>query len=141
MSFNNLIRAGRQPVCKITWHWKILNAREVFNKVFHNPILRKTGVLLFPFLWYKTRVPKVRNQGVTIKEVSDIAILEHVYNRCKNMDKIYTVRDSKYLNWKFKSHPEKESQFLAAYVEQEVKGYFVINEGEFRGMRRGIIVD
>ena len=73
--------------------------------------------------------------------MSDVAILEGVYNRWKNADKIYTVRDAKYLNWRFKSHPEKEYQFLAALIGQEVKGYFVISEGEFKGIKRGTIVD
>ena len=30
---------------------------------------------------------------------------------------------------------------MAAYVGHEVKGYFVISEGEFKGMKRGTIVD
>ena len=103
-----IIRSGRRPIYKITSHWKVLNARKAFNEVFHNPVLQKAGVLLSPLLRYKTGVPISRNKNVTVKEVSDVKILEDVYNRWKNADMIYTVRDEKYLNWRFKSHPENE---------------------------------
>ena len=76
-----------------------------------------------------------------MKQVNEVRILEGVYDKWKKPDKIYTIRDETYLNWRFKSHPEIAYQFLAAYVGQEVKGYFVISEGEFMGMKRGAIVD
>jgi len=141
MSVGNNLRTGGQPIYKTISHWKVLNPYEVFYAAFQNPILRKSGVVLSPFLRHKTGVPKVRNQNVTVKEVGDMVILEDVYNRWKNVNKIYTTRDAQYLNWRFKSHPEKEYHFLVANVGPEVKGYFVINQGDFRGMRRGTIVD
>ncbi len=140
-SIRNNIRAGRQPIYNRIRHWKVLNAQEAFNRVFHNHILQKTGGLISPLLWYKTRIPTLRNQNVTVREVSDMGILEDVYDRWKKPDKIYTVRDETYLNWRFKSHPEIYYQFLTAYAEEEVKGYFVISMTESMGLKIGTIVD
>ena len=141
MSFNSAIRSGSKPIRMLTKYWKALNPQEVFSTVFHNPILRVAGSLLSPLLWYKTRVQKLRNRSVTVQDVNDVKILENVYHRWRQTDKIHTIRDEKYLTWRFKSHPEIVYQFLAAYVGQEVRGYFVISVTEFMGMKRGTIVD
>lgn len=78
MSVRNNICTGGQPIYKTISHWKVLNTQEVFNKIFYNPVLQKTGVWLAPLLRHKTRVPEVRNQNVAINLVRDVAILEGI---------------------------------------------------------------
>lgn len=104
--------------------------------MLHNPLLQIASNALSPFIWYKTRIPKVQNNNVTIEIINDVRTLENVYNKWEKPDRIYTIRDETYLNWRFKFHPEIAYQYLAAYAGQEV-----ISMTESMGMKKGTIVD
>jgi GNAT superfamily N-acetyltransferase len=140
-SFPGNVKSGWHIICETNWHWRILSPARIFESVVENSLLRRLGVLMSPILWLVFRVPKSRDRGITVETVDDIGILEQVFNAWRNQQCIFAVRDRKYLEWRFKSRPERQYQFLVARVEGEARGYFVLSTEDFRGMKRGTIVD
>jgi len=140
-SFPGNVKSGWQIICETNWHWRVLNAARIFESVFENNPLRLVGGLISPLLWLRFRVPRFRDGSTTIGTVDDIGVLERIFNAWRNDQYIFTIRDRKYLEWRFKSRPEREYQFIVAQVGGEAKGYFVLSTETFRGMKRGTIVD
>ncbi len=142
-SFQGYLKCGWETINKTTWHWLVLNSNKVFNTVLDNYALQKAGALLIPLFRLKFRLPKLGSQNITVVPTSDLRVLGKVFNewKGKSSETIHTARDEKYLNWRFRLHPENEYLFIVAQIEDETKGYFIVNIGEFTGMKRGTISD
>jgi len=141
-SFRGYLKCGWQAIGRTAWYWKILNPEKVLNAVFNNYVLRKAGGLLSGIYWHKFRLPEFQNRNVTIGFVNDLNFLERIFNDWRSDNgKIYTIRDERYLNWRFRSHPKKKYLFIVSQMGEETKGYFTLNIDSFMGMKRGTISD
>lgn len=121
----------------------MLDPEKVVNTVFDKYAFRKVGGILSAVFWHKLRLPEFREQNITIESVNDLNVLERIFyewERAGN-DRICTVRDKTYLNWRFRAHPEKEYLFIVAQVGTGSRGYFVLNTERFMSMNRGTISD
>lgn len=140
-SFQGYLKQDWQVISKIAWHWKILNPERVLSTVFDNHVLQKAGRLVSLLLRHKSRLSKFPEQNITISFTNDLSDLERIFNEWKSKDKIYTIRDEKYLDWRFRFHPEKEYSFIVSHVRGKPKGYFIFSIEEFMGMKRATISD
>lgn len=142
-SFRGNLKCGWQTINKIGWYWQMLDPEKVVNTVFDKYAFRKVGGILSAVFWHKLRLPEFREQNITIESVNDLNVLERIFyewERAGN-DRICTVRDKTYLNWRFRAHPEKEYLFIVAQVGTGSRGYFVLNTERFMSMNRGTISD
>ncbi len=54
---------------------------------------------------------------------------------------LISVRDSKFLNWRFRDCPNRKYETFTAEIDGELKGYVVVRGEEHDGLCRGYVVD
>jgi len=142
-SIRGYLNCGWETISETAWHWAVLDSKTTFDTIFDNYTFKKLGTLLFPLSGHGFRMPKLGSQNITTEPASDLHVLEKLFDewKSKNRESIYTNRDENYLDWRFRSHPENEYLIVIAQSGDETKGYFILNIGEFRGMKRGTISD
>jgi len=107
-------------------------------------ILSSLGKIAFRFLSSKKcKLPSLKpTRSYDINVESTLANeVENLWNHLPLNHKISTVRDEKYIKWRFIKHPENNYKFLSARKSKELLGYFVFNIVKNDKVIEGRIVD
>lgn len=95
---------------------------------------------------YKEQKIKV-NENYIIKEIEEFnEDFDKLWCKVKEDNLIMTKRDSKFLNWRIKDHPDIDYKTFAAYLDNELVGYIItkIERREIRNnpnIRLGSMID
>jgi len=93
------------------------------------------------------RISAVRAKPVAMPDVNVFKLetfdsrFDDLWQRCSREHQVIGIRDSNYLNWRFRSRPDTSYMCLAAARGLQVIGYLVYRIVERDGGRSGYIVD
>jgi len=124
---------------------KPLKIRNILAKVTKKPGLASFLSFLLEPLYHMSFshfkfTKKRRNIKIEMRESFDHQF-DIFWNRSMAQAKIMAPRDSRYLNWRFKSRPLQDYQILAALEGEEIAGYIIIRNAEVFSLKTGIIMD
>jgi len=124
------LKVGAINVFPVTDSVLILNSKNLVESMFDKGFYR----LLFPRLYsfYSLRNifrlfrrPKL-NVSLTLGKIED---LEKIYNKwSQQTDKIHSVRDLKYLKWRFNDMPMAQPKYFIVNLDGKPNGYFIITK-------------
>jgi hypothetical protein len=80
--------------------------------------------------------------GLEVKEIKEFdQRFDDLWKRFVGFVDIATVRDSKYLNWRYVKHPQYNYKILAVEEANRPLGFIVLRVEEKEGIMNGLIVD
>ena len=142
--YKNVKSLGWEVISKIDASYKIFSPSKVISTTMPENILSSIGKIFFRFLSSKKcKLPSLKPaKSYDINVESTIANeIENLWQGLSVNYKISTVRDEKYVKWRFIKHPENNYKFLSARKSKELLGYFVFNIVKNDKLIEGRIVD
>lgn len=136
-------RLGFSDIATLPLLVKPLNIRNILTRATKKPGLASfLSFLLEPLynMSFSHFRFKRKNIDIETRESFDPEF-DIFWNRSLSQAKIMAPRDSKYLNWRFKSRPLQDYQILVALENKEIAGYIVTRNAEIFSMNTGIIMD
>lgn len=89
-----------------------------------------------------TRLPFARTKGIVVRRVSEFPeATDNFWHRASTSHKIISVRDRKYLSWRFCDCPTRKYRILIAEINGEMAGYLVHRVFEKDGLKIGALMD
>jgi Acetyltransferase (GNAT) domain len=86
--------------------------------------------------------PTARAKGIEVREVSEFPeSMDDFWQRASAPHKIISIRDEKYLTWRFRDCPTRSYKILIAEGNGELAGYLVYRVFEKDGLRMGALMD
>jgi hypothetical protein len=126
--------ADAPKTVRILKHDRLLRAR------FGSPLLASAGGFVLD-MWNWIRRPMVAPKGLDIVEIEAFdESADRFWERIKNYARIWNVRSSAYLNWRYIEIPNIDNKVFVAREGKEIVGYIVVYiwDGD---IRRGVIQD
>ena len=124
------LKMGARDICPVTDLVLILNPNNLVESMFDNDFYRFVLPRLYSIYNLKnkfrfSRSPKL-DISLTLGKIED---LEKIYEKwSQQTDKIHTVRDLKYLKWRFNDMPMAQPKYFIVNLDGEPKGYFIITK-------------
>lgn len=124
------LKTGSRDICPVTDSVLILNPKNLVESMFDNKFYRLVIPRLYSLYSFKNifrffRKPKL-DVSLTPGKIED---LEKIYNKwSQQTDKIHTVRDLKYLKWRFNDMPMAQPRYFIVNIDGEPNGYFIITK-------------
>lgn len=88
------------------------------------------------------RLPAARAKGIEVREVSEFPkSIDGLWQRASAPHKIISIRDEKYLTWRFCDCPTRSYKILIAESSGDLVGYLVYRVFEKDGLRMGALMD
>ena len=78
---------------------------------------------------------------IKIEQIYDNEIFDTFWQEVKDKYRIIGVRDSKYINWRYRDVPDREYNIIGAYKEDKLVAYSVLRYSEILNFKCGMIVD
>jgi GNAT superfamily N-acetyltransferase len=97
---------------------------------------------LMNYYYARKRRHKIPQKDLEIKEISRFdERVNHFWNRVLNNHSMITVRDSKYLNWRYFDKPNSTYEVYVAENNGQIEGYLVTNKLQNESYSVGWIID
>jgi len=122
------LQGGWIDVCPVVDSILILNPHKLVDSIDYNQVYRMTLPYLYNIYSLTRKFQRGRKPKVEVSlRPSSPADLQEIYSKwVKDTDKIHTLRDLKYLEWRFEKMPLANSKYYKITVDDEVKGYLVV---------------
>lgn len=125
---------------------KAIDVRSILRGRGLGPILSSMGTALYK-LFLLGKVPFSRrnrffSSDIEIQEISKFdSKFDDFWRSVKSRYPIWVVRDSSFLNWRYREIPIRKYEVFAAFARGEMQAYLVTRIMDFQGMRCGMLVD
>ena len=146
-AYQGHLKSGWFDVCPMQVTFKPLNLENILKKGISNKLLLKFCTVignLFLSIFYKTKKPPEVDGLVISKITSFDSRINDFWKKVSNAQKILTVRDKEYLNWRYCDVPDADYTIFLAEKNEEICGYIVLRAvkvPEVRGLLLGCIFD
>lgn len=124
---------------------KIINIKPFIKRIFmKDNFIAKAAGNTINILSVKFSYPTFSSidKEIKIKEVYGFdERFDHLWNQLKGFFTITTIRDAKYLNWRYCLHPLYKYRILVAEKKEEILGFAILRCAEDKGLKRGYIMD
>lgn len=114
---------------------RMLKRKDLFTKIIGNILNLASGNLLYP------KTPSLGKE-IEIRECYKFdERFDVLWNKLKGFFTTITIRDSKYLNWRYRNHPLFKYRTFVAERRDEISGFIILRCAEDKGVKRGYIMD
>jgi hypothetical protein len=120
---------------------KTFNFEKVISKALKANIFRRIGSI---FLKRKKiyKMPVIEGDNWKIEKLNSFnEEFDSIFDQGATHFNVLTVRDSKYLNWRFIEKPENDYECFVISTESQKYGYIVVKKEEKFDLTSGFIVD
>lgn len=94
------------------------------------------------YYYSRKRRHKIPSDDVNIKKITRFdKRIDNFWNRVAKQHEMITVRDSKYLNWRYFDKPKATYEVFVAEKEGQIEGYLVTNKLQNESVNVGWIID
>lgn len=108
------------------WRWR-------YRKVWSPDVIKRMAQYRLSFLWtiswFSAPVwaRKISVDSIQVKSVDVFdSAFDHFFEACQSSITFGVVKDSRYLTWRYREHPDRDYQILVAYEQGEMVGYMVL---------------
>jgi len=141
------LKSGWFDICPMQVTFKPLNLDNILKKGISNKFLLKFCTVIgnwFVSIFYKAKNP-TEVDALTISKIDSFDDrIDDFWKKVANEYKILTIRDKKYLNWRYFDVPDVDYTIFLAEKNEQIYGYIILRSvivPEVRGLLLGCIFD
>lgn len=130
-----------RDICSLSTLWRRLNWRHTLRHRY--PTLPAPAIGAVSRTWAAIEHFRLRHaDGVLVRQVERFdSAVDNLWQRARDRYSILAVRDSRYLNWRYADHPQKQYVIFQAEAQDRLVGFIVLRLAESAPDKVGMIMD